>query len=149
LVGGYLGGIPTMELGEIDWTTMMDLNLKSAFLISKYVIPIMKSGKGGNIVHISSRTGLKSEGYDSAYAASKAGLIRFVEATSQELKGDNINVNCILPTIIDTEANRRAMPDADFKKWLSKEDLANVILFLCSSASKVINGAAIPTYGTF
>jgi len=149
LVGGYLGGKPTMELGEIDWTTMMDLNLKSAFLISKYVIPIMKSGKGGNIVHISSRTGLKSEGYDSAYAASKAGLIRFVEATSQELKGDNINVNCILPTIIDTEANRRAMPDADFKKWLSKEDLANVILFLCSSASKVINGAAIPTYGTF
>ena len=138
-----------MELGEIDWTTMMDLNLKSAFLISKYVIPIMKSGKGGSIVHISSRTGLKSEGYDSAYAASKAGLIRFVEATSQELKGDNINVNCILPTIIDTEANRRAMPDADFKKWLSKEDLANVILFLCSPASKVITGAAIPTYGTF
>jgi NAD(P)-dependent dehydrogenase (short-subunit alcohol dehydrogenase family) len=147
LVGGYLGGKATVELAESDWTAMMDLNLKSAFLISKYVIPIMKSGKGGNIVHISSKTGLKSEGFDSAYAASKAGLIRFVEATSQELQGDNINVNCILPTIIDTEANRRAMPNADFKKWLSKEDLANVILFLCSSASKAINGAAIPTYG--
>ena len=147
LVGGYLGGKAAVELAESDWTAMMDLNLKSAFLISKYVIPIMKSGKGGNIVHISSRTGLKSDGYDSAYAASKAGLIRFVEATSQELHGDNINVNCILPTIIDTEANRRAMPNADFKKWLSKEDLANVILFLCSSASKVINGAVIPTYG--
>ncbi|HEY7227646.1 MAG TPA: SDR family NAD(P)-dependent oxidoreductase [Nitrososphaeraceae archaeon] len=147
LVGGYLGGKSIMELGENDWTTMMDLNLKSAFLISKYVVPIMKSGKGGNIVHISSRTGLKSEGYDSAYAASKAGLIRFVESTSQEFKGHNVNVNCILPTIIDTEANRRAMPNADFKKWLSKEDLANVILFLCSSDSKAINGAAIPTYG--
>jgi len=148
LVGGYLGGKATTELHETDWTTMMDLNLKSAFLISKHVIPVMKSGKGGNIVHISSRTGLKSEGYDSAYAASKAGLVRFVESTSQEIRGDNINVNCILPTIIDTETNRKAMPNADFKNWLSKEDLANVILFLCSSASKVINGAAIPTYGT-
>jgi NAD(P)-dependent dehydrogenase (short-subunit alcohol dehydrogenase family) len=107
----------------------------------------MKSGKGGNVVHISSRTGLKSDGYDSAYAASKAGLIRFVESTSQEFKENNINVNCILPTTIDTEANRRAMPNADFDKWLLKEDLANVILFLCSPYSKVINGAAIPTYG--
>jgi NAD(P)-dependent dehydrogenase (short-subunit alcohol dehydrogenase family) len=107
----------------------------------------MKSGKGGKVVHISSRTGLKSDGYDSAYAASKAGLIRFVESTSQEFKENNINVNCILPTIIDTEANRRAMPNADFDKWLLKEDLANVILFLCSPYSVVINGAAIPAYG--
>lgn len=147
LVGGYLGGNNITELGENDWDAMMGLNLKSAFLISKHVIPVMKSGKRGNVVHISSRTGLKSEGYDSAYAASKAGLIRFVESTSQEFKEDNINVNCILPTTIDTEANRRAMPNADFKKWLLKEDLANVILFLCSADSKVINGAAIPTYG--
>jgi NAD(P)-dependent dehydrogenase (short-subunit alcohol dehydrogenase family) len=147
LVGGYLGGNNITEIGENDWDKMMGLNLKSAFLISKHVIPVMKSRKGGNVVHISSRTGLKSEGYDSAYAASKAGLIRFVESTSQEFKENNINVNCILPTTIDTEANRRAMPNADFKKWLLKEDLANVILFLCSADSKVINGAAIPTYG--
>lgn len=148
VVGGYLGGKSITELEQNHWDSMMDLNLKSAFLISKHVIPVMKSsGKGGNIVHISSRTGLKSEGYDSAYAASKAGLIRFVESTSQEFKDHNINVNCVLPTIIDTEANRRAMPNADFNKWLLKEDLANVILFLCSSDSKVINGAAIPTYG--
>ena len=147
LVGGYLGGNNITELGENDWDKMMGLNLKSAFLISKHVIPVMKSRKGGNVVHISSRTGLKSDGYDSAYAASKAGLIRFVESTSQEFKENNINVNCILPTTIDTEANRRAMPNADFKKWLLKEDLANVILFLCSADSKVINGAAIPTYG--
>jgi NAD(P)-dependent dehydrogenase (short-subunit alcohol dehydrogenase family) len=147
LVGGYLGGKNITEIGENDWDAMMGLNLKSAFLISKYVIPVMKSGKGGNVVHISSRTGLKSDGYDSAYAASKAGLIRFVESTSQEFKENNINVNCILPTTIDTEANRRAMPNADFDKWLLKEDLANVILFLCSPYSKVINGAAIPTYG--
>jgi NAD(P)-dependent dehydrogenase (short-subunit alcohol dehydrogenase family) len=126
---------------------MMNLNLKSAFLISKHLIPVMKSGNGGNIVHISSRTGVKSEGGDSAYAASKSGLIRFVESAAQEFKEFNININCVLPTIIDTEANRKAMPNADFSKWLSTDDLTNVILFLCSSGGRVINGSAIPTYG--
>jgi len=148
VVGGYLGGKNITELGENDWETMMNLNLKSAFLISKHVIPNMRSsGNGGKVVHISSRTGLKSDGYDSAYAASKAGLIRLVESMSQEFKGYDININCVLPSTIDTEANRRAMPKADFSKWLLTKDLANVVLFLCASDSKVINGAAIPTYG--
>jgi NAD(P)-dependent dehydrogenase (short-subunit alcohol dehydrogenase family) len=146
-VGGYLGGKNITELKEDDWESMMNLNLKSAYLISKHVIPIMKSAKGGKIIHVSSRTGLKSDGYDSAYAASKAALIRFVDSISQEFREDKININCILPTTIDTESNRRAMPNADFSKWLSPEDLANVVMFLCSSESKVINGAAIPTYG--
>jgi NAD(P)-dependent dehydrogenase (short-subunit alcohol dehydrogenase family) len=143
-----VGGKSITELSGTDWDTMMNLNLKSAFLISKHVIPIMKSGNGGNVVHISSRTGLKSEGYDSAYAASKAALIRFVESAAQEFKEHHININCILPTTIDTEANRKAMPKADFTKWLLAEDLVNVILFLCSSGSGVINGSAIPTYGS-
>ena len=147
VVGGYLGGKSITELSGTDWDTMMNLNLKSAFLISKHVIPIMKSGNGGNVVHISSRTGLKSEGYDSAYAASKAALIRFVESAAQEFKEHNISINCILPTTIDTDANRKAMPKADFTKWLLAEDLANVVLFLCSPSSGVINGSAIPTYG--
>ena len=146
-VGGYLGGKNITELKEDDWESMMNLNLKSAYLISKHVIPVMKSAKGGKIIHVSSRTGLKSDGYDSAYAASKAALIRFVDSISQEFREDKININCILPTTIDTESNRRAMPNADFSKWLSPDDLANVVLFLCSSESKVINGAAIPTYG--
>jgi NAD(P)-dependent dehydrogenase (short-subunit alcohol dehydrogenase family) len=147
VVGGYLGGKSIIDLSETEWDSMMNLNLKSAFLITKHVIPVMKSENGGNIVHISSRTGQQSEGGDSAYAASKAGLIRFVESAAQEFKRFNININCILPTTIDTVANRKAMPDADFSKWLSTEDLANVILFLCSSGGRVINGSAIPTYG--
>jgi len=127
---------------------MMNLNLKSAFLISKHVIPVMKSsGRGGKIVHISSRTGLKSEGFDSAYAASKSGLIRLVESISRETQESGINVNCILPSIIDTEASRKAMPKADFSRWVKTDDLANVVLFLCSQEAKVITGAAIPTYG--
>ena len=147
VVGGYLGGKNTNDLSEAEWDKMMNLNLKSAFLISKHVIPVMVLGKGGKIVHISSRTGQKSEGGDSAYAASKAGLIRFIESAAQEFKDSGININCILPTTIDTDANRKAMPNSDFSKWLSIEDLANVILFLCSSGARVINGSAIPTYG--
>jgi NAD(P)-dependent dehydrogenase (short-subunit alcohol dehydrogenase family) len=147
-VGGYLGGKSVTDLEEHEWDLMMNLNLKSAFLISKHVIPIMKSsGHGGKIIHISSKTGLKSEGHDSAYAASKSGLIRLVESISQETKELGINVNCILPSVIDTEANRRAMPKADFSRWVKTDDLTNVVFFLCSQEAKVITGAAIPTYG--
>ena len=147
-VGGYLGGKSVTDLEEHEWDLMMNLNLKSAFLISKHVIPVMKtSGLGGKIVHISSKTGLKSEGHDSAYAASKSGLIRLVESISQETKELGINVNCILPSVIDTEANRRAMPKADFSRWVKTDDLTNVVFFLCSQEAKVITGAAIPTYG--
>src|SRR5919109_1793129 len=138
VVGGYLGGKSVAELDEKEWDTMMNMNLKSAFLISKHIIPIMVSTRYGKIVHISSRTGLRSDGYDSAYAASKSGLIRLVESISEEVKESNININCILPSIIDTEANRRAMPHSDFSKWVKTEDLTNVVLFLCSEHSKII-----------
>jgi len=147
VVGGYLGGKSVSELDQKEWDLMMNMNLKSAFLISKHVIPQMGSSKYGKILHVSSRTGIKSDGYDSAYAASKSGLIRLVESMSEELKKSNINVNCIMPSIIDTEANRRAMPTADYSKWLKPSDLANVVLFLCSDDAKAITGAAIPTYG--
>jgi NAD(P)-dependent dehydrogenase (short-subunit alcohol dehydrogenase family) len=147
VVGGYLGGKSIYQVEEKEWDLMMTLNLKSAFLISKYVVPQMISSKYGKIIHVSSRTGLRSEGYDSAYAASKSGLIRLVESLSEETKGSNINVNCIMPSIIDSEANRKAMPTADFNKWLKPGDLANVVIFLSSEDAKVITGAAIPTYG--
>ena len=147
VVGGYLGGKTVAELDETEWDKMMSMNLKSAFLISKHVIPLMVAAKHGKMVHISSRTGLKSDGYDSAYSASKSGLIRLVESISEEVKEHNINVNCILPSTIDTEANRNAMPNSDSSKWVKTEDLANLVLFLCSDEAKVINGAAIPAYG--
>lgn len=147
VVGGYLGGKAVAELDETEWDKMMNMNLKSAFLVSKHVIPLMVSAKHGKMVHISSRTGLKSDGYDSAYSASKSGLIRLVESISEEVKEDGVNVNCILPSTIDTEANRKAMPNSDFRKWVKTEDLANLVLFLCSEEAKVINGAAIPAYG--
>lgn len=147
VVGGYIGGKSLSDLDEKEWDLMMTLNLKTAFLISKHVSPPMISSKYGKIVHVSSRNGLKSQGNDSAYAASKSGLIRLVEALAEETKESNINVNCIMPSTIDTAANRKAMPNADFSKWVKPEDLANVVLFLCSENGKVITGAAIPTYG--
>ena len=147
VVGGYMGGKKVTELEESEWDKMMNLNLKSAFLISKHVLPVMVPAKHGKMIHISSRTGLKSSGYDSAYAASKSGLIRLVESISEEVKEYGINVNCILPSIIDTDANRKAMPNSDFSKWVKTGDLASLVLFLCSEEANVINGAAVPAYG--
>jgi NAD(P)-dependent dehydrogenase (short-subunit alcohol dehydrogenase family) len=147
VVGGYLGGKNVAELDEKDWDLMMNMNLKSAYLLSKHIIPTMMSSRNGKIVHISSRTGLKATGYDSAYAASKAGLIRFVDSLAEEVKEFSVNVNCIMPSTIDTKANRTAMLDSDFSKWVKPQDLAKVVLWLCSEDAKVITGAAIPTYG--
>ena len=147
VVGGYIGGKSILEITESEWDKMIDINLKSAFLISKNVIPVMVTNRYGKLVHISSRSGIKAQGNDAAYASSKAALIRFIESVSEDVKDYNININCVLPTIIDTEANRKAMPNADYSRWVKPEDLSNVILFLCSDDSKIINGSAIPTYG--
>jgi NAD(P)-dependent dehydrogenase (short-subunit alcohol dehydrogenase family) len=147
VVGGYIGAKNIVELDEKEWDLMMAMNLKSAFLISKHVTRHMIASKYGKIIHISSKKGLHAEGSDSAYAASKSGLIRLVESLSEEMKKSNINVNCIMPIIIDTQANRKAMPNADFNKWVKPDDLANVVLFLSSEEAKTITGAAIPTFG--
>lgn len=147
VVGGYIGAKSIVELDEKEWDLMMTMNLKSAFLISKHVTRHMISSKYGKIIHISSKKGLHAEGSDSAYAVSKSGLIRLVESLSEETKESNINVNCIMPIIIDTQANRKAMPNADFNKWVKPDDLANVVLFLSSEEAKTITGAAIPTFG--
>jgi NAD(P)-dependent dehydrogenase (short-subunit alcohol dehydrogenase family) len=116
VVGGYIGAKSIVELDEKEWDLMMAMNLKSAFLISKHVTRHMIASKYGKIIHISSKKGLHAEGSDSVYAASKSGLIRLVESLSEETKESNINVNCIMPIIIDTQANRKAMLNADFNK---------------------------------
>jgi len=149
VVGGYSGGKSVIEVSEDEWDKMMSINLKSAFLVSKHVLSSMKIKQYGKIVHVSSITGSKANGNDSAYASSKAGLIRLVESMAEEVKGLRININCVLPTIIDTEINRAAMPTSNFSKWIPAEELAKVICFLCSEDSKIINGVALPTRGTF
>jgi NAD(P)-dependent dehydrogenase (short-subunit alcohol dehydrogenase family) len=104
---------------------------------------MLQSGYG-RIVHISSYTGISALGFDSAYASSKAGLIRFVESISKEVKDHNLTVNCVLPSIIDTPSNRKMMPDANFKQWVKIDALVTVIAFLCSDDSRAITGSAVP-----
>jgi NAD(P)-dependent dehydrogenase (short-subunit alcohol dehydrogenase family) len=143
-VGGYLGGKSVVDLEEKEWNKMFGLNLLSAFLITKHVVPLMLQSDYGKIVHISSYTGISAQGLDLAYASSKAGLIRFVESVSKELKNRNLTVNCVLPSIIDTKSNRKMMPDADFKQWVSIDELVAVIAFLSSDDSRAITGSAVP-----
>lgn len=145
-VGGFIGGKSVFQIQEAEWDKMFGVNLKSAFLVTKYVIPLMIQSGYGKIVHISAYTGWTANGFDSAYAASKAGLIRFVESISKELRDQDLNINCVLPSIIDTATSRKAMPDADFNHWVKIEELANIIAFLCSDDSRAITGSAIPAF---
>ena len=147
-VGGYRAGQPITQISERDWDLMMNLNLKTAFLISKHVVSEMEKQGQGKVIHVAARSGLKGSGNDAAYVASKSGILRLVESLSEEVKDNGINVNCVLPSIIDSNANRQAMPDEDFSKWVSPFEISKVILFLASEESNSINGASIPVYGT-
>lgn len=147
VIGGYIAGKPVTEIDEKEWDEMMNLNLKTAFLLSKHILSQMIKQGDGKVIHVAARPGLKGAGFDAAYVASKSGVIRLVESISEEVKARGININCILPSIIDTEENRKAMPQANFTKWVKPSEIAKVILFLASEDSKPINGAAIPVYG--
>jgi NAD(P)-dependent dehydrogenase (short-subunit alcohol dehydrogenase family) len=147
LVGGYVGDLPVTQLPETTWDQMMNLNLKSAFLCCKQVVPVMQRSGGGRIVTVSSRAAIKVFPGISAYAVAKAGILTFTETLAGEVLKDNITVNAILPSVIDTPANRKAMPGADYSAWVKPEEIARVLLFLCSDASREISGAAIPIYG--
>lgn len=147
IAGGWRGGTPVYETEPETFDFLMNLNAKSVLLMAGAVAPHMIEQGSGKIVSISASAGLKAQAGNSAYAASKAAVIRITEALSAELKSHNINVNCVLPSTIDTEANREMMPKADFDKWVAPEALADVLLFLASDASRAIHGAAIPVYG--
>ncbi|MFQ5838466.1 MAG: SDR family oxidoreductase [Thermoplasmata archaeon] len=147
VVGGYVGGTPVAKTSLKDWDFMMNLNLKSIFLCCRGVAPHMEKRGYGKVVNISSRTGLEGEAGHAPYSVSKAGVIRLTETLADELRVKGINVNCILPSIIDTPANRQAMPKADFSKWPKPWEVARVILFLASEDAKLLHGAAVPVYG--
>lgn len=146
IVGGFTQS-PVADTDEEAWDRMMNMNLRSAFLCSKGVIPHMTKQGRGSIVNIASRPALKGSPNLSAYGASKAGVLNLTQSLAEELRERNINVNAIIPGTMDTPANRKSMPDADFTKWVSPEDVARVIAFLCSDDARAVNGAAVPVYG--
>ncbi|PYV08675.1 MAG: short-chain dehydrogenase [Acidobacteria bacterium] len=146
-VGGYAGGPKLWEMDTKVFERMLDANLRSGFALSRAAVPVMLRQGRGAIVNIASKAALDHAAGAAAYAASKAAALALMDALAAEVMGTGVRVNSVLPSIIDTEANRKAMPKADFAKWLKPEDIARVILFLCSDDARVIHGAAIPVYG--
>jgi len=146
-VGGYAGGVNLWEQQTKVFDQMLALNLRAGYVLSRAAIPAMLHQKHGAIVNVASKAAVDHGAGASAYAASKAAAVALMDSLAAEVKGTGVRVNSILPSIIDTEVNRQAMPGADFTKWPKPEEIARVILFLCSDDAKLINGASVPVYG--
>jgi NAD(P)-dependent dehydrogenase (short-subunit alcohol dehydrogenase family) len=146
-VGGYSGGVPLWELESKIFDQMLALNLRSGYVLSRAVVPSMLKQESGTIINIASKSAIDHAGGAAAYAASKAAALAMMDSLAADLKGSSVRVNSILPSIIDTAANRKAMPNADFAQWPKPEEIARVVLFLCSDDAKLIHGAAVPVYG--
>ena len=146
-VGGYGGGTKAWEEDPALLDRMLDLNLRSGYVLSRAVVPAMIARGHGAIVNVAARAAFEPAAGLAAYAASKAAAVAMIASLAADLKGTGVRANSILPGIIDTEANRKAMPGADFAKWPKPEEIARVVLFLCSEDARLISGAAIPVYG--
>ena len=147
IAGGFRMGTPVHETSDADWNFLFDLNVRTVLHTSRAVVPRMLAAGGGKIVNIGAFSAQKGAAQMAAYTASKSALIRLTEAMAAELRDKGINVNCVLPTIIDTPANRSAMPKADPRRWVAPQDLARVIAFLASDDARAIHGAALPVTG--
>lgn len=147
LVGGFWGGKPIAETSLDEWQSMFDLNLKPTFLSCRAAVPAMKRNGYGRIVSVSSRSGLTGAGDFAAYAIAKGAIKTFTASLAEEVLADNILVNAIAPSTIDTEANRKAMPRAKHENWVKPEDIARTIAYLCSEDCRVTSGAVVPVYG--
>ena len=138
----------TLEEGDLDsWDFLYAINVKTAAAACKAALPALKQSAAGRIVNVGAAGAIKAGMGMGAYAASKSGVMRLTEALAEETKASNLNVNAVLPSIIDTPQNRADMPDADPGDWVSPDDLAEVVLFLASENSRAMTGALIPVTG--
>jgi NAD(P)-dependent dehydrogenase (short-subunit alcohol dehydrogenase family) len=142
--GGYSGGAKLWEIDSAVFERMLDLNLRSAFVTSRSVLPILLRQGRGSIVNVAAKAAVDQPGGAGAYVASKAAALAMMHSLAMDLKGTAIRVNSVLPNTIDTAANRRDMPRANFAAWTKPEDIARVILFLCTEDARALNGTAIP-----
>jgi len=147
IAGGFRMGAPVHETKDEDWDFLFDVNARSVLYTARAVVPLMLKAGAGKIVNVGAFAAQRGAAAMGAYIASKSAVIRLTESMAAELRDKNINVNCVLPTIIDTPENRAAMPDADPRRWVAPQDLAAVIVFLASDAARAIHGAAIPVTG--
>lgn len=146
-VGGYAGGVALWELETKVFDAMLALNLRSGYALARAVLPAMLKQRQGSIVNVAAKAAFDHGAGAAVYAASKAAAVALMDSLAADVKGTGVRVNSILPSIIDTSANRLAMPDANFAVWPKPEEIARVILFLCSEQAAVIHGAAVPVYG--
>jgi NAD(P)-dependent dehydrogenase (short-subunit alcohol dehydrogenase family) len=146
LVGGFSAGT-IADTSDKVWDLMMGVNVRTAFNVMRASLPSMIAAKRGRIVAVGSRAAVEASPGVSAYAVSKAALVALVRNAAAEVKDSGITVNAVLPSTIDTPANRKAMAAADFSRWVSAESIAQLIVWLCSDAAANVNGAAIPIYG--
>lgn len=147
LAGGFRMGEAVHETSDSTWDALFDLNARSVLHAVRAVVPHMLARGGGKVVNVGAFSAQKGLAQMGAYTASKAVVARLTEAMAAELRTRGINVNCVLPSIIDTPENRQAMPDADPASWVAPADLARVIHFLASEDAKAIHGASIPVTG--
>ena len=147
LAGGFAMGTESWDSSEDQWDLMFSLNVSTMRNAVKAAVPVLLERQGGSIVNVGAYGAREGQGLMGAYCASKSVVMRLTETLAEELKTKGINVNAVLPTVIDTAANRAAMPDAEPADWVSPDDLAAVICFLSSPAARAINGALIPVRG--
>ena len=147
IAGGFRMGEPVHQTSDKNWNFLFDINVRTLLHAVRAVVPQMIDGGGGKIVNVGAFAAQKGVAHMGAYTAAKGAVIRITEAMAAELRAKNINVNCVLPTIIDTTENRAAMPAADESRWVAPADLANVIVFLASDDARALHGAAIPVSG--
>jgi NAD(P)-dependent dehydrogenase (short-subunit alcohol dehydrogenase family) len=147
LVGGFAGGQSVADTDDETFQRMFDMNVNSAFHILRAVIPPMRSGGGGNIIAIGSRAAENPGAAVGAYSASKSALVSLIRTIALENKDAAITANVILPGTIDTPANRKAMPLADFSTWVQPSSIASLIIWLARDAGRDVTGASIPVYG--
>lgn len=149
LAGGWRGGAEVAATNTADWDYMIELNLKTAFLCCRAVLPAMIGAGSGRIVCVGSRPAVEKKGRakSGAYAVAKAGVVLLAETIADEARKYGITANCVVPGTIDSPDNRAANPGADPSHWTSAGAIADVILFLVSDAGSITSGAAIPVYG--
>ena len=145
VAGTWQGGTPIDETEVGTFEMLFDVNLKTMFLASKHALPHVREREGA-IVSVSARASLEGDEGDGPYRAAKAGVRLLTETIAEENKGE-VRANAVMPSVIDTPANREMMSDADHDKWVDPGDIAEVVLFLCSDAAGPTSGAAVPVYG--
>jgi len=146
-VGGFAGGQSVPQTDEATFQHMLDLNLTSLFHILRAAIPVLRKSGNGRIIAIGSRSAVEPGAGVSAYSASKAAMVSLMRTVALENGDTDLTANVILPGTMDTPANRKAMPGADFSKWVQPVNVASLVLWLAGDAAKDISGAAIPIYG--